>query len=101
MFILPRKCILSFVCWLIVVVQGVNYVGSVSSSGYDDKMDVDRRLQDFGQRVGRFDMQTNQSPDGPDLTGIFHRVKIALSLYKVQQNIYLLDFQRLDVSIHY
>lgn len=25
-------------------------------------------------------------------------VKIALSLYKVQQNIYLLDFQRVEVS---
>ena len=27
-----------------------------------------------------------------------NRVKIALSLYKVQQNIYLLDFQRVEVS---
>jgi hypothetical protein len=27
-----------------------------------------------------------------------YRVKIALSLYKVQQNIYLLDFQRVEVS---
>jgi hypothetical protein len=26
------------------------------------------------------------------------KVKIALSLYKVQQNIYLLDFQRVEVS---
>ncbi len=26
-------------------------------------------------------------------------IKIALSLYKVQQNIYLLDFQRVEVSI--
>lgn len=26
------------------------------------------------------------------------RIKIALSLYKVQQNIYLLDFQRVEVS---
>jgi hypothetical protein len=26
------------------------------------------------------------------------RVKIALSLYKVQQNIYLLDFQRIEVT---
>lgn len=26
------------------------------------------------------------------------KIKIALSLYKVQQNIYLLDFQRVDVS---
>ncbi len=28
---------------------------------------------------------------------IDHNVKIALSLYKVQQNIYLLDFQRVEV----
>jgi len=63
-------------------------------------MDVDRRLQDFSRKVDQFDIETNQSSlDGPDLTGIHHRVKIALSLYKVQQNIYLLDFQRLDVSI--
>lgn len=27
------------------------------------------------------------------------KVKIALSLYKVQQNIYLLDFQRVEVSL--
>ena len=27
------------------------------------------------------------------------KVKIALSLYKVQQNIYLLDFQRVEVTI--
>ena len=60
-------------------------------------MDVDRRLQDFTRKVDQFDMQTNQAPDGADLTGAHHRVKIALSLYKVQQNIYLLDFQRLDV----
>jgi len=64
-------------------------------------MDVDRRLQDFSRKVDQFDIETNQSSlDGPDLTGIHHRVKIALSLYKVQQNIYLLDFQRLDVSIY-
>jgi len=29
------------------------------------------------------------------------KVKIALSLYKVQQNIYLLDFQRVEVSVLY
>ena len=28
-----------------------------------------------------------------------NKVKIALSLYKVQQNIYLLDFQRIEVSV--
>ena len=28
-----------------------------------------------------------------------NKVKIALSLYKVQQNIYLLDFQRVEVRI--
>ena len=28
------------------------------------------------------------------------KVKIALSLYKVQQNIYLLDFQRIEVNLH-
>lgn len=27
------------------------------------------------------------------------KVKIALSLYKVQQNIYLLDFQRVEVKV--
>jgi hypothetical protein len=27
------------------------------------------------------------------------KVKIALSLYKVQQNIYLLDFQRVEVGV--
>jgi hypothetical protein len=35
-----------------------------------------------------------------DHTGVaknYHKVKIALSLYKVQQNIYLLDFQRIEV----
>ncbi len=31
--------------------------------------------------------------------GGVHRVKIALSLYKVQQNIYLLDFQRVEVRV--
>ena len=34
---------------------------------------------------------------GPSGGVALHQVKIALSLYKVQQNIYLLDFQRLDV----
>lgn len=29
------------------------------------------------------------------------KVKIALSLYKVQQNIYLLDFQRVEVSFYH
>ena len=27
-------------------------------------------------------------------------VKVAMSLYKVQQNIYLLDFQRIEVSLY-
>lgn len=77
----------------------MNYTGSLTNGSYDDKMDVDRRLHDFARKVDQFDVQTHESPDGPDLAGVHHRVKIALSLYKVQQNIYLLDFQRLDVSV--
>ena len=46
-------------------------------------------------------MNTNLNPPAgiilPPRTDL---VKIALSLYKVQQNIYLLDFQHIEVSIY-
>jgi hypothetical protein len=36
--------------------------------------------------------------DGSAIRALESHIKIALSLYKVQQNIYLLDFQRIEVS---
>ena len=39
---------------------------------------------------------------GSEIQGkINNKVKIALSLYKVQQNIYLLDFQRIEVRNYF
>lgn len=60
-----------------------------------DEVDVEaQQLQEGGARKRRRSKQAwsalpSHAPDP--------KVKIALSLYKVQQNIYLLDFQRVEV----
>jgi hypothetical protein len=47
-----------------------------------------------------FFLQTGPSVSQNNVVRPSDRIKIALSLYKVQENIYLLDFQRLEVLSH-
>lgn len=74
-----------------------------------DRMDVDKKLTGFSQKVNAMTQSifrqralsapiatTTKDGDTPIL-GPQHKVKVALSLYKVQQSIYLLDFQRIEV----
>lgn len=75
-----------------------------------DRMDVEKKMTGLSQKVSAmtqsiFRQRASSAPtatstkesDTPIL-GIQHKVKVALSLYKVQQSIYLLDFQRIEVS---
>jgi hypothetical protein len=66
-------------------------------------MDVERRLVHFSRQVEAstatlFGARTPSLGSLDSSLGPQHRVKIALSLYKVQQSIYLLDFQRIEVT---
>ena len=60
--------------------------------GYKDG--VDSSNSRHSQRKANAEFVSNATP--PD-----DRIKIALSLHKVQQSIYLLDFQRLEVIIRH
>ncbi len=57
----------------------------------DNESDVEDNNNDEDQRNKRHKSQRFTS------SPVDAKVKIALSLYKVQQNIYLLDFQRVEV----
>jgi hypothetical protein len=51
---------------------------------------------DLATSGSHIDLQ-HMARDASGVAKNYHKVKIALSLYKVQQNIYLLDFQRIEV----
>lgn len=51
---------------------------------------------DLATSGSHIDLQ-HMARDSSGVAKNYHKVKIALSLYKVQQNIYLLDFQRIEV----
>ncbi len=73
-----------------------------------DELDDGRRDSDMLAHSHEEDSDTEESGDGArkkrhkgvglGAGAVDGKVKIALSLYKVQQNIYLLDFQRVEVS---
>jgi 5'-AMP-activated protein kinase catalytic alpha subunit len=78
----------------------------VSGSAYAN-MSSDVYARGGDPESGVMDLANSRPSSAQDLTGIGatkgrgaaardNRVKIALSLYKVQQNIYLLDFQRVE-----
>lgn len=60
----------------------------------DESMDVDDDQQQSPQPGGRKKRSKGDHSRVPE-----NHIKIALSLYKVQQNIYLLDFQRVEVLL--
>lgn len=68
---------------------------SLDLNNYDDdeSMDVDDDQQHH-QPGGRKKRNKGDHSRVPE-----NHIKIALSLYKVQQNIYLLDFQRVEVLL--
>lgn len=90
--------------WLHMPNAGVS--GSAASNAYAN-MSADMYLRGADPESGVMDLANSRPSSAQDLTGMAqvkgrggagrdNRVKIALSLYKVQQNIYLLDFQRIE-----
>mmetsp|Transcript_17025 Transcript_17025/g.32304 ORF Transcript_17025/g.32304 Transcript_17025/m.32304 type:complete len:704 (-) Transcript_17025:214-2325(-) len=70
--------------------------GVVGESSTDNEMDVDKQtpLEPDGPMF-IIDGEGETAIDVPDLSTNEYSVKIGLTLYKVQQNIYLLDFQKM------
>jgi hypothetical protein len=68
-------------------------------SSSHDQVDSDEEEGDEGVGNGSGARKKRHKGGGLGGSGVDSKVKIALSLYKVQQNIYLLDFQRVEVSI--
>jgi 5'-AMP-activated protein kinase catalytic alpha subunit len=76
------------------------YQDPITSSGLElagDFMGAENMEMDHSHSQSH--SQTHSSPP-PDKALGPSDVKIALSLYKVQQNIFLLDFQRIEVVLH-
>lgn len=75
--------------------------------GVFDDMDVDEDDDDHHQHEEHVDEAAAMITDdasGPSMVNLSKfpiepNIKIALSLYKVQQSIYLLDFQRVEVRV--
>jgi hypothetical protein len=88
--------VIGFVCTHVSLLWRADSQGSpIHEPDDNDDSDVEAQHLDGGARKRRrskqaWSMLPVHTPDP--------KVKIALSLYKVQQNIYLLDFQRVEVS---
>ncbi len=66
---------------------------------------LDRMLDTDNDNSPTFSARKKRSKASTDDMNVHSRlldshIKIALSLYKVQQNIYLLDFQRIEVRLY-
>ena len=73
--------------------------GMETDGAMDVSMDVEGKDKKLGQPANGTFMKVVAGDDGrnvpvPNLSTVDYSIKIGLTLYKVQQNIYLLDFQK-------
>jgi 5'-AMP-activated protein kinase catalytic alpha subunit len=72
--------------------------GETPDRAWDDGGDAEMNIDDEGKSWVESKtkcMGTNEAVDVPDLSTNEYCIKIGLTLYKVQQSIYLLDFQKM------